>query len=293
MKDKTTVPQSLIDLQKWFGSIICNPLQDDRTISPLTPNGNSIKEEAALYLNPSPTLKPHERIQIYNQQYWWRLIGILQSAFPCLLRILGYRIFNKAIAEPYLLDHPPTHWNIDLISANLAEWLISHYKKENAELIQQLAALDWAFCISFFIKENPAIEEKDLSLDAIEKFLTQTLYLQPYIHLFEFNSDLFSFREKLLQKEVPDCKKIILSGSEANQKHRFILYRNPDNLIYYKDLNEIEYYILSQLKSGSSIGDACDHLLQFDENAFQIIKDNISTWFQNWTLQGWLTKYPK
>ena len=67
-------PASLKNLQAWFGGVISQPIDVDSKISPVAPSGELIEEEAKHYIIPSKTLTPKDRIEIYNRQYWWRLL---------------------------------------------------------------------------------------------------------------------------------------------------------------------------------------------------------------------------
>lgn len=101
------VPFKLKKTQLWFGSIIGRPIDEDSKMNPISPAGQPIEIEACDFIRPSPTLRPAQRIQIYNQQYWWRLLSSMHETFPLVTRLFGYHDFNKIIAIPYLVKFPP------------------------------------------------------------------------------------------------------------------------------------------------------------------------------------------
>src|SRR5437016_6261368 len=113
MKNRFTcieVPAEILNIQKWFSGIIVNPLIEDR-INPISPMGIDIQIEVARFILPSAHLKPYQRMEIYNQQYWWRLINILQANFPLTLRLLGPGMFNRIVVL-FLKENPPKHWSL-------------------------------------------------------------------------------------------------------------------------------------------------------------------------------------
>src|SRR5277367_5399656 len=112
------VPSSLEDIQKWFAHLITAPIsQDDVDQIPLfSPH---VVSEIRKKIAPSSTLRSEERMGIYQQQYWWRLISVMQDLFPGLVALLGYKEFNRLIAEPYLTAHIPYDWFISNIGADL------------------------------------------------------------------------------------------------------------------------------------------------------------------------------
>ena len=99
-KNNDSTPSQLKSTQEWFASIITHPLGKNDTIQSLSPHGCLIAEEAARYVIPSPTLHPHLRMQIYNQQYWWRLLNTLHANFPMLTRLLDVTLLMKKLAFP-------------------------------------------------------------------------------------------------------------------------------------------------------------------------------------------------
>lgn len=200
------VPGSLEDVQKWFAQLITSPiLQSDAGQIPLF--SSDVVSEIRKKIAPSPTLRSEERMGIYQQQYWWRLISVMQDLFPSLVALLDYEGFNRLIAEPYLASHIPQDWFISNIGADLPRWLKTTSVKTELPLYE-LALLDLAYEQLLFTDILPNID-----LSKCEK---EILYLQPFVLLFELDANLFSFRKHLLQKEklpLERWKKKEASGS--------------------------------------------------------------------------------
>jgi len=53
-----------------------------------TEDGVSTGEIAAGYVKPNPRLTSFERLEIYNRQYWFRVIGSVSEDFPALEAVL-------------------------------------------------------------------------------------------------------------------------------------------------------------------------------------------------------------
>ncbi|MCE5319184.1 MAG: DNA-binding domain-containing protein, partial [Parachlamydia sp.] len=143
------VPTPLKETQQWFGSIIARPVDGNSCMDPISPSGQPIQVEASQYIRPSPTLQPAQRIQIYNQQYWWRLLNALQESFPLVTRLFGCHDFNISIGMPYLQKYPPCHWTLNVLGDNLPAWVEEYYSDDDRKLIRDAALIDCAFCHSF------------------------------------------------------------------------------------------------------------------------------------------------
>lgn len=271
------VPAALKSTQEWFGKIISTPLQEDQTIAPITPSGKSIQEEADLTILPSPTLKPYERIQIYNQQYWWRLLNILQDTYPFTVRIFGYSDFNDSLATPYLIDFPPNHWSLDTLGDLLPEWIQSSYTADDKPLVYDASILDQAYLSLFFVPLLPP-----LSGD-----LEGTIYLQPHVVFLQFPYDLLTFRMKMMEQE-PDYWLEQPFPELEHTPQSVILYRSLKGHTTYKIMTPFEMDLLKLFQKGTTIDMICDWIEEQSLEFRQEAEIHLQEWFQDWTIRGLL-----
>lgn len=273
------VPTRLKSTQEWFGKIISTPLMPESKIAEISPSGRSIIEEAAEKISPSPTLKPFERIQIYNQQYWWRLINNMQENYPFVVRLFGYTDFNETIATPYLIAYPPHHWSLEALGKNLPKWISDSYPADDKQLVHDAAALDLAYMDLFFKSLLPPLTE-----DQFE----QTIYLQPHVRFFEFPYDLMTFREEMMAKE-PDYW---LENPFPELKHvpqAFMLYRSLKGYTTYKRLSCEELTLLQLFQKGATIDTVCGHIEKQSPEFRKTVEETLQQWFQDWTIRGILS----
>src|SRR5580658_6549181 len=76
-------------LQRLAGSVIFNPLGDDFQMRKTWKDGRPTAEVVGSFIKPNDRLTSFERIEIYNKQYWFRLIDNLFDDFPGMVAILG------------------------------------------------------------------------------------------------------------------------------------------------------------------------------------------------------------
>lgn len=289
-KLSTSIPDYLASTQQWFANIITNQLEDNG-IQAISPHGLLIAEEATHYILPSPTLRPHQRVQIYNQQYWWRLLNTLHESFPLVTRLFGYYAFNEEIAVPYLVKYPPHHWSLSLLGEHLPHWIQSDYKAADGPLVYNAACLDQAFNAAFIALQKPALNlrQGEQNID-METLLTLPLFLQPHIHLFHWTYDLFAFRQAFIKQEVDYWTDNDFPLLNKEKDYYYVLYRSTnDNNLYWKETSPAEYSLLKCLQKGSSIEETCDFLEKQDKAIYEDALSNLQEWFQKWTVRGWLT----
>lgn len=277
------VPKSLRKVQEWFGGVIGQPIDYHSQICPIAPSGRAIIEEAPLFISPSPTLEPADRIQIYNQQYWWRFFTILHDAFPVLVRLFGYKEFNFKIAVPYLVKYPSNHWALAYLGNRLPIWVEEDYHAADRQLVLDAADMDWAYTVSFLSSHLPSIRDGQ-SPD----LMTQKLYLQPHLHLLTFGYHLFQFRQEFLKQEPEYWFENNFPHLDNSKVFSFVLYRNfRDNGVVYEEISHEEYQLLSRFREGSSIEAAIDWLDACGGSVYEKATANLHVWLQKWVINQW------
>jgi len=272
-----TIPPSLLNIQKWFGEIVARPLRELGDFQ-LPLYDSSTIEEIEQRMTPGPKLTAVQRIGIHNQQYWFRFYVLLQQSFPTLTRLFGYEGFNRLIAEPYLLRIPPRHWSLSLLGRKLPQWVADEYSDEDKPLIYQAALLDEAYERLFLARKMPRLVPKDFP-EALE----EVLYLQPYIACFEFSGNFFAFRKALLEKDPHYWEENDFPKIDGGKRY-YVLYLSGNGLID-REVTQNAFELLKAFEKGSTVANACSSL---EENRAFAAKTNISSWFHNWTKDGWL-----
>lgn len=278
-------PAELKTLQAWFASVITRPLNEEDKVQSLSPTGQPLEEEAKHFIVRSAKLQPHQRIQIYNQQYWWRLLSTLHEIFPLLTRLFGYYDFNRMIGVPYLQTYPPSHWSLNCLGNKMPTWVEKHYLSNDKNLILDIARVEVAYNSLFLAALKPPLNQP--SPEQLEKLMTTPLTLQPYIALFNFNYHLFQFRNEMisegdgdgwLEKDFPEI--------QQGRVFYFVLFRNQNSQMTWEEISYSEHLLLSFFRAGSTLENACDEL-ERSSHAERAVQD-ISGWFRKWAERKWL-----
>lgn len=277
MNDKIDdhIPFELLHTQVWMGELIGKPLINQK-INPLTPSGLPVEEEAENWIKPSAQLKPHQRIEIYNQQYWIRLLKILGEIYPTLLRFFGKYAFEDKIGIPYLACHPPKSWLINQIGDELPFWVEQCYEQSDRLLVSTFAQADLAIEIACrecslrqpFLNENPA----DL--------LSRKVVFQPYVFLFSLPWDIFTFRKTFLEHDEEYWQNHTYPPLYQEKTYSYLVYRTPELKIHAEILEKEEFMFLSSLKEGLSIEEVCE---KFEASYYyKKMETSLSDWMLSW-----------
>lgn len=284
MKFDQKAPTRLTRLQVWFAEIITQKMLDDRSIQPTTSRGNSLVDEAKAFITETPTLSAIDRLQLYNQSYWLRLLDALHEEYPFLTSLFGTESFDNEIAIPYLLSHPPSHWSLNDLGKDLVTWLEANYTQDDKRLIMQAASIDWACQQSFFAKGLPSIDLEQYTGQNAEKLLSRPLILQPHVHLFETWGHFMHFREAFL-KENPDYwLDHDFPELVKDRPYFFLIYRTPKLTISWDELTQDEFHFLSLFKRPNTLDEAIQ--------ALDVNEDDPPFWIQRALLKQLLALTP-
>src|ERR1700691_5941709 len=92
----------LASLQREMAAAVMQPLTKDESMRATAPDGRPMAEVAASFIAPNSRLTAFERLEIYNRQYWFRVLGSLAEDFAALRALVGERRF-EALSIAYLV----------------------------------------------------------------------------------------------------------------------------------------------------------------------------------------------
>ena len=95
----------LLNLQRRMARAVMTPLTRSERMRAVAPDGRSMRAVAIQIIKPNDRLTSFERLEIYNRQYWFRVLSGFAEDFPGLRAVLGGRRFD-AMAKAYLMDCP-------------------------------------------------------------------------------------------------------------------------------------------------------------------------------------------
>ena len=103
---------SLAEFQRAIAGTLFRPLMPD---DGMQSTGATVAER---FVKPNDRLTAFERLQIYNQQYWWRLLGAFGEDFRGLRAVLGERKFDK-LAVAYVESCGSHSWTLRNLGSQL------------------------------------------------------------------------------------------------------------------------------------------------------------------------------
>jgi hypothetical protein len=285
---------TLLELQRTVAASVMRRLTPDFGMRKRTADGRPMRAHAATFIKPGGGLTSFERLEIYNRQYWFRVLSAFAEDFPGLEAVLGRKRLD-AMAVAYLADNPSASYTLRNLGSGLVRWLCENPKwgGKRYDLVLDVARLEWAYIEAFDGEQKPALTGADLSKRSADSHLS----LQPYVRLLELSypADDFIIAVHRAQPEAdvasnahagtttPSARRIAPMRRETTYLavHRF------DYSVYYKRLDREAFATLSALRNGASLADALVEGFAHSDLPEQEVPARVQQWFATWAELGW------
>jgi len=263
------------------------------------PGGGRMSAYAARFIKPNDRLTSFERLEIYNRQYWFRVLASLAEDYPGLRAVLGGRRF-EAMCKAYLTECPSRSFTLRNLGAQLAAWLRQNARwiSDRRVLALDMVRLEWADIEAFDGEAKPALRSEDLRE---AKPASLQLDIQPYVQLLDLH---YPVDDLLLEvKHGDDTPDRASNAVQERRKHSrvhavakleaaeiFLAVHRLDFSVYFRRIEPEEFALLTALRSGKTVERAIDLAFRkssvpaADRAAF------VQRSFQTWAARGWFCR---
>ena len=299
---KISCPAELRELQRVMAVALFRPLTPQWGMQKHWTDGSRMHDVAAEFIKPNDRLSSFERLEIYNRQYWFRVLDCLWDDYPGLRAIVGERKFMKLITA-YLARYPSNSYTLRDLGNRLERFLGEEpqWAAPREELAIDMARFEWAQVVAFDGPSKAPISPDDI-LDTPPSKLR--LALQPYLSLLElgYAVDDFLFAVKKRESKVlrGEASNAVDSGPTARARRErirppkrekvYLVVHRHDNMLYYKRLDPEAFAILSALNRGATVEDACIEPVNASGRTDIDWSAQIKEWFDNWSALGWFCR---
>ena len=289
---------NLEQLQRAVFEVTRQPLTPSERMRPRLPDGRLVREIANALIKPNDRMTSFERLQIYNQQYWFRIMGSLSEDFPGLRSLVGERKFEK-LAVAYLNECPSESFTLRNLGSRLETWLRKHreYVAGVERVAFDMVRLEWADIDAFDSLDLPRF-----TATASGQLSGATIFrLQPHLHLLDLAyavDDLLIHVRRLNARsetvsnaviEFPKRTRIRRSSLPNPGKAYLAVYR-LQGAVYFKRLKRDGFALLRALGEGKPLEEAIEVALLRPGRRVDRIGPQLQDWFQEWSSRGWFAK---
>jgi len=249
---------------------------------------------AETLFRPSWSLTPADRLEIYNKQYWFRILDSILEDFPGLHAILGAEKFDTLVTA-YVTAHPSTTHTLRDLGAKLPEFILQspELTGKDTAMAHQMCLFEWAAIEAFDRKRYPTIPPNAIASGNPD---TLVLTLQPFISLIESDYALDNFALAVDKQSAHHGVSTAQAGREQKKhkskrpkkQHLFLVIHRQQNSVYYKRVDQEQFKLLRLIETGATLERLCVTL------ANEMSPEDLSTFparlrknFSEWMELGW------
>jgi hypothetical protein len=270
---------AMAELQAWFGAAIATPLPDAYPGNPLEMAAPGLAAEAAARLRSKGGLGGFARLGIYNQQYWFRLISVMQTDYTAAIHLLGLAEFN-AWAVRYLRAHPPASPFLSDLDAGFPAFLAAGYEGPLREQVVQAAAYERALSRAFDAPDGPALAEAGAGPEAL---MAARLRLAPHVTALHVDWDFAEYRARCLADENLEAPMEPPRPAPAD----LVIHREADLSVAKTEVPAAALAVLQAFPGAlpEVFGRLEGALAPADQ---ALLEREVGGWFRDWSAAGWL-----
>ena len=277
----------LDQVQRWMMSVITHPdgivsgIESDEAQQQVPVTAEDIEQ----VITRSRQCTSLERLQIYGNAYYARLIECLQDEFPASRNALGDETFD-AFALAYLQDCPSRSYTLSKLGTEFPRFLREtrplDIPPESTwpDFLVDLATLERTYSEAFDApgpERLTLLRSEDLLAIPSERWPDARLISVECLRLLELRFPVHEYAtavRKSAQASIPEPGTTYLAVSRED----YVVRRWP--------LTRTAFQLLGLLRQGQPIGAAIEQCLDSEDADEAELVNNIRTWFQTWATMG-------
>ena len=289
---------NLEQLQQAVFEVTRQPLTRSEGMRPRLPDGRSVRAIADALIKPNDRLTSFERLQIYNQRYWFRILASFSEDFRGLRSLIGERKFEK-LAVAYLDDCPSVSFTLRDLGSRLEAWLgkNSEYVKGVERIALDMVRLEWAEIEAFDGGELPR-----LAGDAPATLCGDSVFrLQPHLHLLDlaYPVDDLLLHIRGIEVKNDTASNAVLNFPRPTKVRRaslprpqrvYVAVHRLNNSVYFKRLTGNAFALLGALREGKTLEQALEASLFRRRRNVERVGAQLKEWFHDWSYLGWFAQ---
>jgi hypothetical protein len=276
--------------QRMMAAAVIRPLDGNDKLQSKWIDGRPMDKVAAEFIKPNDRLTSFERLQLYNQMYWFRLFDAIRDDCPGLLATLGEAAFGR-LAQAYLAKCPSRSFTLRNLCSRLVGFIRENPRltAPRTALAIEIARFEWAQTVAFDGEAMPVISGAELARTSPTRL---RLGLQPYVTLLDLRHPIDTYlmsvkRRDAMRSEAsntPDSKivrKAVRRAPLPRPSRTFVAVHRLDNRLFYKRLDPAAFRILAELERGVPLSRA------IAAAGPKVRPKQVEAWFTSWMALGW------
>lgn len=287
-----TPPQELEKLQNWMQAVITHPdgiaagVQSKAARSTIDVEVDDVEN----VVTRSESLSSIERLGVYGDAYFARLIDVMADEYPALVHALEEEAFN-GLAFVYLQTHPSSSYTLGDLGSRFPAYLAEtrppaddeSHRPDWADFLIDLATIERTYAEVF---DGPGVEgqellkPEDLQQISPEAWPATKLECACCLRLVQLQFPAYAYATAVRRGQEPEF---------PEPEPSFVVVKRKDFIVRRDPVAEDEYKLLEFLIAGESVGDAIANVAATTTTDLDSFAANLQNWFFEWSEAGYFT----
>ena len=193
-----------------------------------------------------------ERLEIYANAYFYRLLDALKEMFPRLAALAGEAPFHNLITD-YLLAHPPREPDLRHAGDALPAYVAAHALARELPMVADVARVEQALNHALDAPQGSKIERAALAIVEPTVWPSLTFDLSRPTRIVSVAWDVGEIARRLAGGDTESARAL----SRAPEALSFLVGRRGFGT-YFRRLERAEATALGALAAGANFGAACE-----------------------------------
>jgi hypothetical protein len=286
-------PSDLACLQRWMQAVIMHPagvaagVDSDLAQAEIDVAAGGVER----VVEPSRSLTSLERLHVYANAYYARLLECLRDEFPATADAVGAEVFD-GFAFGYLQAHPSTSYTLGMLGAKFPQYLRDTRPPRDddepgpdwADFLVDLATFERT-CSEVF--EGPGAEGRELlrhdELTRIppESFGSVRLIPVPCLRLVELQFPVHAYATAVRKQEVAEVPSAAATYLVVTRRE-FVVRRQP--------VSRPQFELLRSLANGRTLGEAIQQCVAVTDAEVESLVAALGRWFSEWAREAYFER---
>jgi len=263
----------LADLQQLLYRLIVAPSGVNEGLARETSLGRGGLETV---ISGDDRLSARERVEIYANAYFYRLLDVFKEDFPATLALLGEAHFHNLVTG-YLIEYPPTEPSIAYAGRHLAEFLRQHPLRDHSAFIADLARLERTLIESFHAADALPLDAAAMSAIAPGEWPALRMKLHPASRILELEWHVEEVLRAVERREAWE--------EPAHEPVSLLVWRKNIE-VFYRAIEGPERAALAIARDGASFAEICEAIARTSNAAdpAPLINQLLNRWISDGVL---------
>ncbi len=282
-------PASHLDrIQRWMQTVITHPDGIAAGIdSPAARQSIDVTvADVEQVISRSRALDSVQRLQVYGNAYYTRLVECLAVEFPAVHAAVGEDAFGGFVFG-YLQQYPSTSYTLGDLGAGFPQYLAESRPPRTSDgpdwvdFLVDLATLERTYSDVF---DGPGEEREqlltadDLLAVPSDRWGDVRLRTAPSLRFLELRFPVHEFATDIRRGKAATMPEATTTRLAISRRD-YIVRRRP--------LSPLPYLLLQQLQQGKTLGEAIEVAVAANEADVSSLAGHLREWFRLWTQEGY------